>query len=296
MANLIKLFSCFEYKKQFLPDVDAQILYDKSNLQLYKLEYYLKNIVIPVPAYRVSFNFLIFVTKGFIRQQLEAEEYTIGTNQILNIKQGNITRTLELSDEVEGFYIVYENEVITNMALSKSNLIFFFTTPFITLHENMVTWLNRAFLLLDEEIHDCSCIQEICISLFRSILLKVIHKEPYKPSLISRNLEISYRFREFVQQYHLNHKEVWFYARKMIMSETHLNKCVKQATGKPPKQWINEISILYSQILLQDLTKEITEVAYQLNYQSASYFTRVFKKITGKTPSSFRAQLIGSRK
>lgn len=291
MAKTVKLFSCFEYKKQFLPDADVKILYDKSNLQLYKLEQYLKNIVIPVPPYRVSFNFLIFVTKGFIRQQLEGEEYTIGPDHILNIKQGSITRTLELSDDVEGFYIVYENDVISNMALSKSNLNFFFTAPYISLHENMARWLKRAFLLLDEEIHDDTCIQEICISLFRSILLKVIHQESGKPQLISRELEISYRFREYVQQNHLNNKEVLFYARKMTMSETYLNKCVKQVTGKPPKQWINEISILHSQILLQDLTLEITEIAWQLNYQSASYFTRVFKKVTGMTPSGFRSNL-----
>jgi AraC-like DNA-binding protein len=66
---------------------------------------------------------------------------------------------------------------------------------------------------------------------------------------------------------------------------------VKKATGKPPKQWINEICILHSQLLLRDLGKEIADVAYALNFQSLSHFSRLFKKVTGKSPSTFRQEI-----
>jgi len=293
MNPAVKLMTNYEYKRQFLPDVTEQILHNLSNLQLYRIEDYLRDIVIPVPPYRTSFNFLILVTKGSIRQQLGTEQYTINASQILNIKQGSITRTLELSGDINGFYVIYENDIISDIALNKTELNFFFTAPFINLTEKVLNWVTGIFKLLEEEMEDKQGLSEICVSLFTSILLKIIHQSPYQPYTITRSIEISYLFREHVQNHHITHKDVLFYARKMALSETYLNKCVKETTGKPPKQWINEISILHSQILLQDMTMEIAEIAYQLNYQSASYFSRVFKKIKGCTPSVFRAQLTG---
>lgn len=288
----VKLLTNYEYKRQFLPKVTDHVLHNQSNLQLYRIEDYLKDIVIPVPPYRTSFNFLIFVTNGSVRQQLETEEHIVTANQVLNIKQGSITRTLELSKDVKGFFVIYENELISNLSLSKKELNFFFTCPFISLTDSVMQWLNGIFILLEEEIKEVHGVPGICSSLFTSILLKVISLGPSKPYEITRSVEISYLFREYVQKYHIANKDVVFYAKKMALSESYLNKCVKETTGKPPKQWINEISILHSQILLQDMTIEIAEIAYHLNYQSASYFSRVFKKVKGCTPSVFRMQLV----
>nr|WP_255555161.1 helix-turn-helix domain-containing protein [Flavobacterium sp. NKUCC04_CG] len=86
----------------------------------------------------------------------------------------------------------------------------------------------------------------------------------------------------------MEHQPVAFYADLLAVSENYLNKCVKRVMGMSTKQWINEIFIRRSQILLQDATKDIAEIAYALNFHSASYFTRFFKKITGITPTAYR--------
>ncbi|WP_201747926.1 hypothetical protein [Chitinophaga vietnamensis] len=41
---------------------------------------------------------------------------------------------------------------------------------------------------------------------------------------------------------------------------------MKEATDKPPKQWINEVNILHSQILLQNVTRDIASIAFELNF------------------------------
>ncbi|MBO9618476.1 MAG: AraC family transcriptional regulator, partial [Niabella sp.] len=286
MAYSIKMISNYEYKKQFLPEIPENVLHDHSNIQLYKIESYLKDILIPVPPYRTSFNFLMVVTKGYIQQQLETQNYTITAGQAIHIKQGCITRTLELSPDLQGFYLIYENDVITNLFLNNRELDFFFTAPCVQLAAREVKWLEKSFFLLKEELDSITSNspRDICLALFSATLLKIMQSGNRGAPALTRELKITYQFRTEVQRHHLTHKEVCFYAKKMQLSETYLNKCVKKTTGKPPKQWIQEISILHSQILLQDLTKEISEVAYELNYQSASYFTRIFHKITGTTP------------
>jgi AraC-like DNA-binding protein len=290
MDKSFLILSSYEYKQQFLPDLHTRILNNRSQLQLYRIEDYLKEIVIPVPPYRTSFNFMMFVTKGFVKQQLETEDYSVGPGQIINIKRGSITRTQELSDDVEGFYLIYESDVITTIALNQQDFVFLSSSPFLTIPENLYNWIRKAFELLEEELMPSVTYNEIGTTLFRSILLKIISQLPHQSLSIARELVITHKFRECVLEQHLEHKDVLYYARKLNISETYLNKCVKKATGKPPKQWINEICILHSQLLLRDLGREIADVAYQLNFQSLSHFSRVFKKVTGKCPSTFRSE------
>lgn len=84
----------------------------------------------PVIPYRTTFNFLIFVTKGTLTQHLESGSYTLAENQVINVKQGNITATLAISDDAEGFFVVYENEIVTDIELGINDIRFFNSHPF----------------------------------------------------------------------------------------------------------------------------------------------------------------------
>lgn len=288
----IQILSTFEYKLQFLPDIDLYALHDKSLLQLYRIESYLKEIVIPVAPYRTTFNFLLYITEGYLKQQVDSENYLINRGQILNIKQGSITRTHEVSDNIKGFYVIYENDIITGITLSRQDTIFLVSNPIITIHEASYDFMTKTFELLEAELHTEYMQEDICMTFFRIIMLKIIKQTTHKPLLsMARELDITYKFREKLQQEHTQHKNVFFYAQELHISETYLNKCIKKATGKPPKQWINEICIQHSQILLRDFGREIADVAYELNFHSLSHFSRVFKKVTHQSPSAFRLQV-----
>ena len=288
MKNSIKIINNYEYKKLFLPDVSEHNLFNENKIQVYRIENYLRSILMPVIPYRTTFNFLIFVTKGSLTQHLESASYTLTENQVINIKQGNITATLAISDDVEGFFVVYENEIVTDIELGINDIKFFNSHPFTTLKVHVAHWIQQMLILLEEELFTEGRVMEVCIAMIQCILLKVIKSDIETKAPMSRQLDIAFRFREYVQKFHIDHKNVLFYANLLHISENYLNKCVKEATNKPPKQWISEISILHSQILLQDATRDIAGIAFELKFQSPSYFTRLFKKVTGYSPSDYR--------
>ncbi|WP_137905259.1 hypothetical protein [Chryseobacterium sp. 2VB] len=80
---------------------------------------YLKGILMPVIPYRTTFNFIIFVTNGHIRQYLENKEYHAEKGGVIFIKQGTITATVELSEDIEGFFLAYENNILSEQELPK---------------------------------------------------------------------------------------------------------------------------------------------------------------------------------
>lgn len=284
----IQIINNAQYKNMFLPNVDEQSLTNNSKIQVYRVENYLKGIIMPVIPYRTTFNFLVFITKGSMTQHVDNGAYTLSAGEVINIKQGNIVATLALSDDAEGFFVTYENEIVTDISLGSNDVKFFTMNPYVILEPDSASWVQRILELLEEETHSENRVTEICITLLKTLFLKIIRTDIETKTPMNRQLDIAFQFRELVQKFHIDHKGVLFYANVLHISENYLNKCVKEATSKSPKQWINEISILHSQILLQDRSRDIAGIAFELKYNSPSYFTRLFKKVTGYSPSDYR--------
>ena len=77
-------------------------------------------------------------------------------------------------------------------------------------------------------------------------------------------------------------------AEKLAVSRTQLHKKVTSLTGKSITHYINHIRIEKAKALLKESDLQINEIAFELGFESANYFTRIFKKETGKSPVVFR--------
>lgn len=272
--------------------ISSHNLYNDHNLQLYRIQDYLRDILIPVIPYRTSFNFLFFVTHGYIQQQVDHAVYQVQAGQCLTVNQGTVTNTVAISSDAEGYIAVYEDEVLTNFLISHGKIGQFNYSPFISLENYDVKALLASFILLEEELKHNQHRTPVYLHLFFSILSRIAYNSIEEPGWLSRDLDILFKFKELVQEHHIQHKSVSFYANHLSISENYLNKCVKRTTGKSTKQWISETNILYSRILLKDPNLDIAQIAYELNFQSPSYFARLFKKVTGQSPTEFRTKSI----
>ena len=70
-------------------------------------------------------------------------------------------------------------------------------------------------------------------------------------------------------------------------SETYLCAFFKKSTGKTLNAYITEIRMEKAKELLKDSRFKLYEVANQLGYKDANYFSTLFKRYTGCTPSKF---------
>lgn len=81
------------------------------------------------------------------------------------------------------------------------------------------------------------------------------------------------------------------YADLLYVTPNHLNALCQDLTGKTAGELIRDRIILEAKRLLTNAGMTSAEIAYELNFQDNSYFTRFFKKYTGTTPDVFRKSL-----
>ncbi len=80
------------------------------------------------------------------------------------------------------------------------------------------------------------------------------------------------------------------YASKLNVNPTYLGECVRKASGKSAKSIINMRTMLLAKCQLLHTHNNISEIAFQLGFESSAYFIRVFKKFEGITPLDFRTR------
>jgi len=74
------------------------------------------------------------------------------------------------------------------------------------------------------------------------------------------------------------------------VSEAHFARSFKQAFGLPPHRYLLTRRIERAKALLRDTDLAVTEIAFQTGWNSLGTFGRIFRDITGESPSELRAR------
>ncbi|MGY0036504.1 helix-turn-helix domain-containing protein [Pedobacter sp. NJ-S-72] len=284
----IKRITPTDFRGQFMSEMSADFAILKTAVQIHDIEKTSGFIKVPTPLHRPEYNFIVHITRGSAKQQVDADLVSIKENEILFVRQGNVTSLKEVSPDAAGHMILFEDQTL-NQLLSKQELIKLFSANIsIHLSQESSSWLTSLFELLSIELYYPNPNLSICYSLLQAGLQKIFTSSKELNKSINRSTEITFNFKELVYKHYLQHRTILFYAGELSVSENYLHRCIKETIGESPKEWINKVSILQSQLLLQDLTKSVSEIAFELNYGDPSYFGRLFKKITGVTPSEYR--------
>jgi AraC family transcriptional activator of pobA len=82
------------------------------------------------------------------------------------------------------------------------------------------------------------------------------------------------------------------YASMLNVSRVYLNEAVKAVTGVSAGEFIRSHAVLSAKRMLVHTDLDINQIAEGLGYDDTSYFSRMFKKETGLTPSEFRENLV----
>jgi AraC-like DNA-binding protein len=89
--------------------------------------------------------------------------------------------------------------------------------------------------------------------------------------------------------YALKLKTATDYASRLSVHVNHLNRAVKETTGKTTSMHIAERVAKEAKALLRYTDWNIADIAYSLGFEYPAYFNNFFKKQTALNPKAFRA-------
>lgn len=76
------------------------------------------------------------------------------------------------------------------------------------------------------------------------------------------------------------------------LTKDHFIRLFKKEMHCTPLQYINQKKIEKAQLMMVIGKKTVKDIAFSLSFNELSYFYRLFKKITGKSPQTYKAQFL----
>lgn len=232
---------------------------------------------------------------GSAKAIINLQEYSIEAGSILFITPGSI---MEVDSTSENFQII-------GMGLQED--------LFRLVHVGHVPGLfnepSKGGVVADVEVSDFKNIKELFLQLWEIVHSENAPKETasglisaithYFDALFSRESrseggkhsrthELFEKFLYLVNTNCSSNHHLDFYADKLCVSVHYLNAIISQASGLSAKNWIDKAIIAKAKVKLRHSTMTISQITYELNFSTPSFFCKYFKRLTGQRPQEYR--------
>lgn len=159
--------------------------------------------------------------------------------------------------------------------------------------KNIFEKITTLIGLLKTEIEDHQFEKNLALKSIITLLIMEIFRLSHsknKASFVAKNrsLAIFNIFQKSIIQSRNPQKNIEEYASEQNISPVHLNRVCREIASNTANSVINSYFIIEAQKYLLQTDYSISEVAYQLNFNDAAYFSRLFKKNVNLNPKDFR--------
>jgi AraC-like DNA-binding protein len=112
----------------------------------------------------------------------------------------------------------------------------------------------------------------------------VMQEQNAEPPIITRA-------KQFIAEHQTEEISLEQVAKSVHTSKFYFCKMFKKATGINFTDYLSRVRTERAKNLLLNQNLRISEIAYEVGFQSLTHFNRVFKRILGQSPTDYRGQL-----
>ena len=251
-----------------------------------------------VPASRATSHTLIYLTEGEAYMKIGSELFRIYKNEILFVPAGQIFsfEAYDTGKFNKGFICNFHDDLLISNyfkseLLKKFEFLQVWGNHYVSLKEEtsgfVLQLLQRIFL-------DYSRFGLQHLDLLQSNFIALLFEinQVYEPLFLTKQtaaVNLTNKFKEALFKNIKIKRLVTDYSTLLHVSPNHLNKVIKNVTSKSPTKWIDEVTILEAKVLLYQTDMSIAQVALSVGIEDQSYFSRIFKRQEGISPTEFRA-------
>lgn len=250
-------------------------------------------------VHKHSFYEILWVDEGKSRQTIDFQSYDLQKKSLFFISPGQV-HEFESWQELKGGTIMFTEDFFLHNQQNKDKLFelsfldnTYFNPSLLLPCQDYGIFRNYIELLTAEKKRE-AINKEIIQSLLHILLLQVQRSiDTTAPVPIKRNIVLFKQFRNLLEMGFTHGYGPGYYADGLHITQHHLNRIVRDITGKSTTDVIKSRATLEAKRLLAFSDLAVAEIAARLNYFDASYFSKIFKSQTGKTPVEFKSGMSG---
>ncbi|MBL7925091.1 MAG: helix-turn-helix domain-containing protein [Bacteroidia bacterium] len=157
--------------------------------------------------------------------------------------------------------------------------------------KRLVTLCELIDAEMQQEIPDLSVVRHLLSALFTMIESERRKSETTDSGLNKTHNTTFKNFLKILEENYHRPEGVDFYAEKLFMSSRNLNNICHQIMQLSVTEIIEARKLIEAKNQLIHTDKSISEIGFDLGYNEKAYFTSVFRKKSGQTPSDFREEM-----
>lgn len=231
-----------------------------------------------------------FLETGTVSMEIDFRKHKIKAPAIIYMHPNQVHRIL-----------AFKNVTVNSLAINNENL----NSEYFQLLEEITPAIplslkKETYTIISETVSLCikfaerknnklyhSLLKDSC-NTFVALVLSLYLETTKSTDKFSRFEIVTKAFNEMLERNYTKIKRPADYARKLNISTSYLNECVKNATGFSVSHHIQQRIILEAKRLLYHSDKSVKEISFELGYDNYPYFSRLFINVSGMTPLTFR--------
>ena len=228
--------------------------------------------------YRLTEGRVVFFRAGTLRLRINLREVEFKEGDLLAVSPGTVFEFLYISSDLDLAMLAFSNSLMENW--QKEDL--------------LQTYLQgRLFLHLSLTVKEVQRMEQLF-----ALLWEVVHDRPFPRASVQSLISLCFHQLDFVRkssqsterQQHTRQEEVFnrFYADRLFLTPRYLSTLVRQASGRTVMDWVNEAVMQEAKLMLRHTDKLVYQIADELNFPNASFFSKYFRRMAGMTPNDYR--------
>ncbi len=241
-------------------------------------------------SHRHNCHSFFLLEKGTISIEIDFQAYEINEFSVIYVHPNQVHRTIS-----------FENVTVSCLAINNENM----KPEYLKLLEDItplkpLSLKKEAFSIISESVSLCiklserkqeklysSLLKDSCNTLVALITSQYLEQSK-SAEILSRFEIITKSFKAILELNFTRAKKPTEYAQILYISTNYLNECVKNTTGYSVSYHIHQRVILEAKRLLYHSSKSLREISSELGYDDYPYFSRLFSKVVGISPLTFR--------
>jgi AraC family transcriptional regulator, transcriptional activator of pobA len=266
---------------------------DKSNIKVNSNENPYLSIDIQqklLQPRRLTSYFIVLIESGSITYKLDLQDITLDEGQLLFAMPNQVFTPPAKTDNLKYFKVLFDENTLALLPQQYPFLVNPLNSQTIIFDGTSRQRVRKVFEILNQILHidKHPTDTEILLTYLNSLLVELnsaYFKNKESINILNTNLSKFIEFKLVVEAHLTEQPSINTIAEKLALSTNSLYRIVKEYSGSSPKDFLTNRLMIEAQRKLHYSTLSVKELAYELGFNDPDYFSRLFKKCTGKSVS-----------